>query len=86
MFLQIKAGRASVLVRKDVRACGDIRLACNARSPFDSVHLQPLLKPSQQLGVLTQLQSEGFSDHLPSDIVRGWTETAGNEKNFAMRK
>src|SRR5207253_2108811 len=84
--LQIKSRSASVLVRKDVRACHDIRLACNTRSPLDPAHLQPLLKPSQQLGVLTQLQPEGLSDHLPSDIVRGWPETAGDEENLATRK
>ena len=40
--LQIKTRGASVLVRKDARACEDIRLPCNTRSPFDSAHLQSL--------------------------------------------
>ena len=69
-----------------MRACQHFGLACNARRPFDSTHLQSLLKPGQQLRVLTQLQSERFGHHLPRDIVRRWTKSPGYEKNFAMRK
>src|SRR5439155_4945841 len=84
--LHVKPWCASVLVRKHARTCGDIGLARNSQTPFGSAHLQSLLKRSQQLWILTQFQSERFGNHLPGDVIRGWTEAAGDEKNLAMRK
>src|SRR5205807_8937350 len=53
---QIKTGRAPILVRQDLCACGNVRLTRNARSPFDSAHLKSLLERRQQVRRLLELQ------------------------------
>src|SRR5919197_3055408 len=76
---QIKARRATVLIRQDLCAYGNVSLSCNARSPFDSAYSKSLPERGQQLRRLLELQPEQIGNHLACYVVAGWTETAGHK-------